>query len=71
MLAFKDQLTAAEIDALAHYVRSLRKKLKPRREAKWMKEVDVALIGHRFMGRAHSNAYRQVCRSCRPGSRRA
>ena len=25
-----------------------------------MKEVGVALIGHRFMGRAHSNAYRQV-----------
>jgi predicted dehydrogenase len=25
-----------------------------------MKEVGVALIGHRFMGKAHSNAYRQV-----------
>jgi predicted dehydrogenase len=25
-----------------------------------MKEIGVALIGHRFMGRAHSNAYRQV-----------
>ena len=25
-----------------------------------MKEVGIALIGHRFMGKAHSNAYRQV-----------
>jgi predicted dehydrogenase len=25
-----------------------------------MKEIGVALIGHRFMGKAHSNAYRQV-----------
>ena len=25
-----------------------------------MREVNVALIGHRFMGKAHSNAYRQV-----------
>ena len=25
-----------------------------------MKEINVALIGYNFMGRAHSNAYRQV-----------
>ena len=25
-----------------------------------MKEVGIALVGHRFMGKAHSNAYRQV-----------
>ncbi|MEM7146219.1 MAG: Gfo/Idh/MocA family oxidoreductase [Verrucomicrobiota bacterium] len=25
-----------------------------------MKEVNIALLGHRFMGRAHSNAWRQV-----------
>ena len=25
-----------------------------------MPEVNVALIGYAFMGRAHSNAYRQV-----------
>ena len=25
-----------------------------------MPEINVALIGHRFMGKAHSNAYRQV-----------
>ena len=31
-----------------------------------MKEVGVALIGHRFMGRAHSNAYRQVVPFFRP-----
>jgi len=27
-----------------------------------MPEINVALIGHQFMGRAHSNAYRQVSR---------
>ena len=27
-----------------------------------MPEINVALIGHRFMGKAHSNAYRQVRR---------
>ncbi len=27
-----------------------------------MPEINVALIGHRFMGKAHSNAYRQVAR---------
>src|SRR5215471_18681928 len=27
-----------------------------------MADVNVALIGHRFMGKAHSNAYRQVRR---------
>ena len=27
-----------------------------------MTEINVALIGHRFMGKAHSNAYRQVRR---------
>jgi predicted dehydrogenase len=27
-----------------------------------MAEVNIALIGHLFMGKAHSNAYRQVCR---------
>jgi predicted dehydrogenase len=27
-----------------------------------MREINVALIGHRFMGKAHSNAYRQVRR---------
>ncbi len=31
-----------------------------------MPEINVALIGHRFMGKAHSNAYRQV-RSFFPG----
>ena len=31
-----------------------------------MPELNVALIGHRFMGKAHSNAYRQV-RSFFPG----
>ena len=36
-----------------------------------MKEIGVALIGYAFMGRAHSNAYRQVGRSCPRGSRRA
>jgi predicted dehydrogenase len=25
-----------------------------------MPEINVALIGHRFMGKAHSNAYRQL-----------
>ena len=32
-----------------------------------MPEINVALIGHRFMGKAHSNAYRQV-RSFFPGN---
>ncbi len=27
-----------------------------------MKEIGIALLGHRFMGRAHSNAWRQVSR---------
>ena len=27
-----------------------------------MAEINVALIGHQFMGKAHSNAYRQVSR---------
>ena len=27
-----------------------------------MAEVNIALIGHLFMGKAHSNAYRQVRR---------
>ena len=27
-----------------------------------MSEVGVGLVGYRFMGRAHSNAYRQVAR---------
>ena len=27
-----------------------------------MPEINVALIGHQFMGKAHSNAYRQVSR---------
>ena len=31
-----------------------------------MPDINVALIGHRFMGKAHSNAYRQV-RSFFPG----
>ena len=25
-----------------------------------MEEIRIALLGHRFMGRAHSNAWRQV-----------
>ena len=31
-----------------------------------MKEIGVALIGYNFMGRAHSNAYRQVTRFFEP-----
>jgi predicted dehydrogenase len=31
-----------------------------------MKEINVALIGYKFMGRAHSNAYRQVAPSMSP-----
>ena len=31
-----------------------------------MKEIGVALIGYNFMGRAHSNAYRQVGRFFEP-----
>jgi hypothetical protein len=27
-----------------------------------MNEIGVGLVGYRFMGRAHSNAYRQVAR---------
>ena len=27
-----------------------------------MPEINIALIGHQFMGKAHSNAYRQVRR---------
>src|SRR3989442_7156253 len=38
----------------------------PRRAASNMPEVNVALIGYAFMGRAHSNAYRQVSRFFSP-----
>lgn len=31
-----------------------------------MGEINVALIGYAFMGRAHSNAYRQVSPFFRP-----
>ena len=31
-----------------------------------MREVNVALIGYAFMGRAHSNAWRQVGRFLSP-----
>lgn len=34
----------------------------PGEENRKMPEVNVALIGHKFMGKAHSNAYRQVRR---------
>jgi predicted dehydrogenase len=34
-----------------------------------MKEINVALIGCGFMGKAHSNAYRQVCRFLEPKAR--
>jgi hypothetical protein len=27
-----------------------------------MPDINVALIGHKFMGKAHSNAYRQIRR---------
>ncbi|HSB61967.1 MAG TPA: cytochrome c [Vicinamibacteria bacterium] len=37
MLAFKDQLSAAEIEALARYVRSFDKKLKPEKAVKGAK----------------------------------
>jgi len=32
-----------------------------------MKEINIAMIGYAFMGKAHSNAYRQVSRFLSPG----
>ena len=72
MLPFKAQLTAEEIEGLARFVRGLRQDPEAREAGQEevgmaaQKTLNVALIGYAFMGRAHSNAYRQVGPSLKP-----